>query len=412
MKVLWICTVWPEPTSSAAGFRTLRLVRALQKRGHSQCVVSPAKDNVFRNELEQKGIETYNAEPNDSAFDQFLLERVPDVVIFDRFMMEEQFSWRVRLHAPNATRILDTVDLHSLRRLRERRFKKGLDESETLERVDMADDTLRELAAIWRSDLSLITSTTEMKLLQRTYGVAADLLLLCSFGYEVQPISLGFKERSNIVFIGNFNHKPNADAVHFLQNSLWGQIRSACARVGIPDCELHIYGAYTPQQLRGSNGIRIKGCASNAYEVLSQYRVNLAPLRFGAGIKGKISDGWFVGTPCVGTSCAAEGMHDNLEFGGTVVDNPAEFAEAVAQLYVDEISWAQASERGVTIINTLFSAEAYERSFVDGVEQAHSTREDRRSRNFIGELLWYESNRSTEYFSRWIESKNRNLSST
>jgi glycosyltransferase involved in cell wall biosynthesis len=374
-------------------------------------VVSPARDNVFRTELEQSGIETCQVEANDSAFDRFLSERNPDVVIFDRFMIEEQFSWRVRLHAPEATRVLDTVDLHSLRRLRERRVKQGLDGDKTLDIADTSDDTLRELAAIWRSDLSLITSTSEMKLLQTTYGVALELLLLCSFGYDSPPIPPAFTERSNIVFIGNFNHKPNADAVQFLQNCLWNEIRNACARAGVKDCELHIYGAYTPQHLGGCDNakdrLRIKGWAPNAHEVLSQYRVNLAPLRFGAGIKGKISDGWYVGTPCVGTSCAAEGMHGDLDFGGIVVDDPAEFAEAVAGLYVDEVRWNQASERGITIINQVFSAEMHERRFIEAIELAHCTREERRSRNFIGRLLWYESNRCTEYFSRWIECKNR-----
>ncbi len=411
MKILWICTVWPEPTSSAAGVRTLALLRALQKGGHDLWVLSPARDTVFRTELERSGIETHHFEPNDSAFDEFLSARVPDIVIFDRFMIEEQFSWRVRLHAPQATRVLDTVDLHSLRRLREKSVKLGLSGGDTLDHVDTSPDTLRELAAIWRSDLALITSTSEMRLLQCTYGVSLDLLSLCSFGYPFPPASPAFTERGNIVFIGNFNHKPNADAVQFLQNSLWTEIRNACARAGVDDCELHIYGAYTPQHLGGRDSardrFRIKGWAPNVHEALSQYRVNLAPLRFGAGIKGKISDGWYAGTPCVGTSCAAEGMHGELDFGGVVVDDPAGFAEAVAGLYVDEIRWNQASERGTTIVRELFSREVHERRFIEAIEQAHLNREVRRLRNFIGALLWYESNRSTEYFSRWIECKNR-----
>jgi hypothetical protein len=105
-------------------------------------------------------------------------------------------------------------------------------------------------------------------------------------------------------------------------------------------------------------------------------------------------------------------MHGDLDFGGIVVDDPAEFAEAVARLYVDEVRWNQSSERGITIINQVFSAEMHERRFIEAIELAHCTREERRSRNFIGTLLWYESNRCTEFFSRWIECKNKNLSST
>jgi len=410
MKILWICTVWPEPTSSAAGFRTLGLMRAVHERGHSLLVASPACDTVFRSELEKIGIGTCQVVPNDSAFDEVLSVRRPDLVIFDRFMVEEQFSWRVKLHAPQATRVLDTVDLHSLRRKREKMAKECGNGTATCDCIDSSDDTLREMAAIWRSDLTLITSTTEMNLLVSTYGVSAELLSLCSFGYSAPLSAPLFAERGNVVFIGNFNHKPNADAVQYLQTSLWSEIRSACRRAGAPECQLHIYGAYMPQHLCGSNrvvnGIHFKGWAADAHEALSHYRVNLAPLRFGAGIKGKVSDGWYAGTPCVGTSLAAEGMHEELEFGGIIANDPDDFSEAVASLYTDEVLWTEASSRGKAIINRHFPAEAHYRRFIETLEQAHSHRESRRSKNFIGTLLWYESNRSTEYFSRWIECKN------
>lgn len=386
------------------------MIRALQTSGHTLLVASPAKDNTFRTELEKSRIETCHVVPNDAAFDNLLTVFRPDIVIFDRFMTEEQFSWRVRVHAPMATRVLDTVDLHSLRRVRERRVKGGGDRSDVLNTIDTSDDTLRELAAIWRSDLSLITSTIEMNLLLRTYGLSSELLSHCSFGYAPPGITPSFVERNHVVFIGNFNHKPNADAVQYLQNSLWPKIQDACGRVGVHDCELHIYGAYMPQHIKASDSavsrLYFKGWASDAHDVLSHYRVNLAPLRFGAGIKGKVSDGWYAGTPCVGTSCAAEGMHGELDFGGIILDDPVAFAEAVAELYTNEMVWTQASEQGLAIIREIFSAEEHKRCFIETLEQAHLHQEQRRSKNFIGALLWYESNRSTEYFSRWIECKN------
>jgi glycosyltransferase involved in cell wall biosynthesis len=365
---------------------------------------------MFRTALEQSGIETCSGVPNDPAFDELLCVRSPDVVIFDRFMTEEQFSWRVRLHAPKAMRVLDTVDLHSLRRLRQRMVKENFHPSDHLDTIDTSDDTLRELAAIWRSDLTLITSTSELSLLQDRYGVSSELLALSSFGYAAPPVAPLFAERRDVVFIGNFNHKPNADAVQYLRDELWPRIQSASRRAGADDFELHIYGAYIPPHMQASdnpvNGFRIKGWVSDAHAVLARYRVNLAPLRFGAGIKGKISDGWYVGTPCVGTSCAAEGMHGEQEFGGIVIDDPLEFAEAVVRLYTDENLWTQASRHGSSIIRILFSAEEHERSFLGILEQAHMQLDRRRAANFIGTLLWYESNRSTEYFSRWIECKN------
>jgi len=411
LKILWICTVWPEPTSSAAGFRTVSLFEALRENGHSVTITSPAKTNIFRSALEQSGFETEQVFANNASFDHYISEKKPDVVIFDRFMTEEQFSWRVRLCLPQATRILDTVDLHSLRRLREKHVKQENFNSTSALGMDTSNDTLRELAAIWRSDLTLVTSTTELELLLRVYGVAPDLLTLCSFGYPLPKKLIIFGERKDLIFIGNFNHEPNIDAVHFLRDSLWAEIRNASARFGVSDCELHIYGAYIPQRVKELDSVkerfRIKGWASNAHEVLSHYRVNLAPLRFGAGIKGKVSDGWYVGTPCVGTTYAAEGMHGELPFGGLVADQVKDFAQAVAQLYTEESLWNQAQENGIKIIKNLFSLQETNRRFVASIEQSHQTQEQLRAKNFIGALLWYQTNRSTEYFSRWIECKNK-----
>jgi len=409
MKILWILVVWPEPDSSAAGVRTLQLIEACRAAGNEVFVISACQENAYRESLQAKGFPSFQFLPNDSKFDDFIRELNPDIVFFDRFMIEEQFSWRVRAQCPTAFRVLDTVDLHSLRRARQRSVDRE-EISNSTEHINLqSDDAFREVAAIFRSDLSLIVSPIEEHLLKTKYSVPDFLLGSCAFFYPpIEPTS-DFSNRNHFVSIGNFNHQPNIDSFRLLKTSLWQKVQKALERRGVVGTELHIYGAYAPNEFLSNKafaGIRYKGKAENAVRTLGEYRVNLAPLRFGAGIKGKVADGWAAGTPCVGTSIAAEGMHGNFEFGGIVEDNWDEFAEAAAELYCNQAAWEEAKIAGQYLLGELFGMDKLS-SFIAILPERVSNLPDIRTRNIIGSILWYESNRCTEYFSRWIELKEK-----
>ena len=402
MKVLWIALVWPEPESSAAGVRTRQLIAALKSAGHELHVSSPCKTNDYREQLETLGVQTAHFAPNDSNFDTFVKELNPELVLFDRFMAEEQFSWRVREQCPEALRILDTIDLHSLRRARERVVLEN-------EKLDLgSEDALREVAAIFRSDLSLLVSPEEIALLTGHYRIPPELLTLTRMFCELSETIPKFSERKNFVVIGNFNHAPNADSCRVLHQELWRKIRAR-----LPEAELHIYGSYPSQQILKlsdpKSGFIVKGWTEDARLTLGQYRVNLAPLRFGAGIKGKVLEGWAVGTPCVGTSVAAEGICEDLTFGGFVENNWEQFAERAVQLHQDQECWDRASADGQTVLKELYGVEKNAKKFMQEIEKLVAEKEARRSRNYIGAMLWREQNRSTEFFSRWIESKNAKI---
>lgn len=372
---------------------------------------SPCKQNVYQQALEHRGISTVQFAPNDSAFDSYVADIQPDIVFFDRFMIEEQFGWRVRAHCPQALRVLDTCDLHSLRRLRQGKLRKGED-VHCLSDADLqTDDALREIAAILRSDLSLIISDAELDLLNHRYGIPEESLELCRFFYPEPLPSKNFHQRKHFAVIGNFNHAPNVDSIRVLHEGLWEKIRHRLHQQGVWDVELHVYGAYPTDAMlkldNSSNGFRVLGKVEDAQTMFADYRVNLAPLRFGAGLKGKISDGWAAGTPCVATSIAAEGMHTSMACGGFVEDDHEKFADQAALLYSNAAIWQKASEQGKAILNEQFSLAKNSRDFLHAIDRAVSLKEDRRQRNHIGAMLWHQHNRSTEYFSRWIEMKNR-----
>jgi glycosyltransferase involved in cell wall biosynthesis len=158
---------------------------------------------------------------------------------------------------------------------------------------------------------------------------------------------------------------------------------------------------------RPESGFRVCGSAPDQYAALARHRVNLAPLRFGAGIKGKISDGWLVGTPAVATSIGAEGMGDDeAPWGGRVADSVEDFAQAAAALYQEENLWRQCSDAGKRILRARFGRAEGERRLFESLEAAIDDLAGSRERNVVGAMLRHQLHRSTEYFSRWIEAKN------
>lgn len=416
-RALIIGYVWPEPKSSAAGVRDLDLIAAFREFGYEVHVASHAKRNDWTEALASSGVFVHEIELNRSTFDRWLAELAPDLVVFDRFVTEEQFGARVERAVPGALRILDTQDLHSLRRERAARLLGGAD-AEAIENagadLGAKPDFLRELAAIYRSDLTLVLSDHEFRLLREHFGVPATLLHYLPFCYAADSLPCpAFVERAHFAFIGNFRHPPNYDAIFWTVREIWPEIRAR-----LPRAELHIYGAYPPREVSElasrRDGIVFHGPVPEAALALAGHRVNLAALRFGAGIKGKIAEGWRVGTPAVTTEIGAEGMRDAegmgdtenpRDFGGTVAASPRELAEAATALHEAANLWERASAAGTRILRTKFGRDRNFSAFRAVLGTLARERDHRRARNTVGAMLRLHQHRATDYFSRWIELK-------
>ena len=160
------------------------------------------------------GYQTADIKMNDSSFDVFVTDLNPDVVLFNRFLTEEQFGWRVAENCPQALRMLDTENLHSLRHVREQCFKKDIPFTTDAWLAD--DKTKREIASIYRCDLSLIISSYELELLTDVLNIDKSLLLLLPFMVDEITTETNwktFEDREDFVFIGGGKHAPNIDAV-------------------------------------------------------------------------------------------------------------------------------------------------------------------------------------------------------
>lgn len=407
MKVLIIGIVWPEPNSSAAGSRMMQLIELFKAQEWELSFVSPAVKTPHSVDLESLGIQTEVIKLNHDSFDEYLKSFAPDIVLFDRFMIEEQFGWRVAEHCPDALRILDTEDLHCLRKVRQEAFKKELKfQKESLLTSEIAK---REIASIYRCDLTLIISTYEMELLSTVFKVDKALLwylpfLLNSLKDDHFKNFPEFEERSHFMTIGNFKHEPNWNMVLYLKERIWPLIKKE-----LPEAELHVYGSYpsgkVTQLHNEKQGFLVKGWAEDANQVMQKAKVCLAPLRFGAGIKGKFVEAMQNGTPSVTTTIGAEGMHLDLPWSGKIVDEVEEIVASAITLYTDKAAWEVSQNNGKTIINRIYKKELYSSDFINQLDKIYSDLKWHRRNNFIGSLLLHHTLQSTKYLSKWITEK-------
>ncbi len=401
-KVLFIGLVWPEPTSSAAGTRIVQLVQLFLANGDEVHFASAASKSDFSFDLESLDVINHEIKLNDSSFNDWLTDLNPNVVVFDRFMIEEQYGWRVQQECPNALRILDTEDLHFLRHARQQSIKHRTE-------LDLYNDvTKRELAAIFRCDLSLIISQAEMDLLQE-FNINSQLLYYLPF-LEEKIISTEhwktFEERKDFIFIGNYLHEPNWQTLQYLKTSVWLLLRKK-----LPEASLHIYGAYATEKVTQLQNAREKffvhGRAESARGTISEHRILLAPLLFGAGAKGKFIDAMQTGTPIASTTVGAEGMANGLDWAGIINDDLETFVDETVELYQNEEKWKQAQQNGIKIINELYAKNKFETSFLTRVADMEENLNEHRQQNFFGEILKHHTLQSTKYMSLWIEEKNK-----
>jgi hypothetical protein len=410
-RVLILGFVWPEPNSSAAGGRMVELISIFKEHGFDVTFASSASDSDYMIDLGSLAVTKKSITLNCSSFDVFVKELNPTIVLFDRFMMEEQYGWRVAENCPDALRLLDTEDLHCLRLARQKAFKEKRQFS--TDDLLVEDVAKREIASILRCDISLMIAEYEIELLQSVFKIDTDLLYYLPLLLEsiadsnIQNLP-SFENRNNFVFIGNFLHEPNWNAVQYLKETIWPLIRKQ-----MPEAVLQIYGAYPSQKVlqlhQPKDGYYIMGRADDAQEVGRNARVVLAPLRFGAGIKGKLVEAMQCGTPSVTTIIGAESMCGDLPWNGFISDEPQTFADNAVELYQDKTIWLKAQENGFDIIEKRYLKSLFEDDFVKYILKVQTHLKQHRLDNFMGTLLQHHTLTSTKYMSRWIEEKNKKL---
>jgi O-antigen biosynthesis protein len=405
-KILVIGYVWPEPNSSAAGSHIMSIMRLFLSQNWQVEFSTPCALSEHMIDLQKEGISSKSIELNSDSFDEYVKQFNPNIVMFDRFMMEEQFGHRVEKNCPNALKILDTEDLQCLRNARHHALK----ENREMNKSDLFSDLAkREIAAVLRCDISLIISSYEMTLLEETFKIDKSLLFYLPFMVNIDDcakLTKSFEQREHFMTIGNFRHAPNWDIVLYLQK-IWPLIRKE-----LPNAELHIYGSYPPPKATALNnpktGFLIKGWAVNAQDVMEQSKLCLAPIRFGAGIKGKLLDAMITQTPSITTTLGSEGMCDSEQWPGIIADDMQEFVNSAISLYKDKNLWLEKQNHCTELLKSKYDSNSLGKALIEKILEVSENLNEHRLNNFTGSMLKHHTMASTKYMSQWISVKNAN----
>ncbi|WP_414898726.1 glycosyltransferase [Rhodovulum sp. YEN HP10] len=353
--VIFVDSVPPMPDQDAGSVTASNFIDIFLERGAEVVFYSTARrmwDNPYALALAARGVVclTDPVVRNYAQACEHIAAAGYDRLSFllTRIYAGGEFVERTRARFPQARLVFNTVDLHGLRELREARI------AGSTARAFAAQTTFaRERDIIQRCDATILLSEAEMNELSPTLGHAN--LHLIPMVNEFSPPRAGYSQRRGLMFIGGFAHHPNIDAVEYILDELWTPIRARD-----PEMVLKIVGPHFPARLRDRlpEGVEALGFVPDLGAALEQVRLSLAPLRYGAGIKGKIGTSLSHGVPCVATSLAAEGM--GLQSGRDILvaDTPEAFAEAVLSLHGDEMLWTRMSRAGYDFCEARYSRRA------------------------------------------------------
>ncbi len=358
-RILWIEACMLTPDQDSGSLRTWRLLQLLRQM---EVKVSFVADNLeyrapYVGELQQQGIEVLYA-PYITSVTQYLREQLAqyDAVVLCRHYIAIQYVDLIRRIAPQVYILFDTIDLHFLR-LRRQAALDGSAKTRQLAKQAYEE----EMTVIARSDLTLVVSEVERDLLARECP-KARVQVLSNVHDPVEPVK-PFASRKNLLFVGGFQHPPNVDAVQFFAEEIWPQVRAQ-----LPEVQAQIIGSKMPADLRAYGqraGLNMLGYVEDLQPYLEGCRISIAPLRYGAGVKGKVNQSMSYGLPVVATPAAVEGMFLRHGENVLIAESGDAFAREILRLYEDADLWNRLSQAGLENVRTRFSSETARRRLLE-----------------------------------------------
>ncbi len=340
------------PDRDCGSLRMMQLIHAVLRRGHHVTFIGNHMDvfSPYLENLQGIGVEVIHP-PHYASIPEYLKQHGSEfkLAIISRAEVAALQLTTVRSFAPRARIVFDTVDLHFLREERQAHVQ----QDETLKSV-IADRKKQELRLARRADLTLVVSPVE-KLIVEKECPGLDVRVLPTI-YPVEERDLpGFADRRGLIFIGGFQHPANVDAVPYFVREVLPRILQR-----LPDVIFQVVGPDAPDDVLAlsSSCVQFLGYVPEVTPLFDRARVSVAPIRFGAGVKGKVNQSMALGVPTVVTSIAAEGMHLLHEHDAMIADDPGAFAEAVVRLYTSEDLWNRLSANGRASVRQHFSVEA------------------------------------------------------
>ena len=357
-RVLVIDATTPEPDKDSGSVRLANLMQCCRDLGYGVTFFADNRDYAggYTRDLQRSGIEVLYHPWLDSLHD-FFRERGGEFeyVIISRHYIAINYISLLKRYCPDAHFIFDTVDLHYLREQRLAELEQSLPLSRTAEQTRRS-----ELSVIKAADATLVVSTVEKAMLEQ--DAPGEKVHILSNIHQVPGRDKDFAERKDIYFVGGYQHPPNVDAACWFVNEIWPLIHRQ-----LPSMRFHLIGSKAPERVRALNGdgVVFHGFVESLQPFLSDCRLAVAPLRYGAGVKGKVNMSMAHGQPVVATPAAVEGMFAEHERELLVAEDAESFAREVVRLYQDEDLWNRLSQASVENVETHFSLAAARASLTE-----------------------------------------------
>ncbi|MGB8341496.1 MAG: glycosyltransferase [Chthoniobacterales bacterium] len=341
----------PMPDRDAGSLRMFNILLILHRLGHRVTFVPDNLADIppYAEELQKRGVEVL-CHPYIKSIRAYLEEKGYqfDTVILSRCDFARKHIADVRRHAPQSRVIFDTVDLHFLRQRREADLARDPSLQKKAE-----EKQLEEYRVIEQADETWVVSDFELELLRSELPDSS--IELMSMIVDVPGSATPFSLRHDYLFIGSFQHTPNIDAVLFFVNEVYPLVRQS-----LPEANFYVIGDKAPPSViaLASEKVIVTGPLPDVKPYFDTVKLSIAPLRYGAGVKGKINQSMGLGVPVVATSLAAEGMSLTHRHEILIADDPQAFAAALIELYQSEELWLQVSNCGLAKTRTAYSDEA------------------------------------------------------
>lgn len=381
----------------SGSLRMLEIVRILREAGHTLTFLAYTETAPkYQRILEDLGVECVSdanraLRKSADAMRCFLISHDFEVAILSMYNCYNRYASYIRSALPKCRLVFDTTDLASLR------CKRQAEIEGTAEAFAYAEQVKAEETAALKDADSIWTVSEEERKLVSDLIPGSDVRVVGNI-HRIEEVRVGFQERKGLAFIGSYGHAPNIDGVRWFMKYVFPIIKNR-----LPDVEVSIIGPNPPEDFheyaKHYAGVRVTGYVEDHRSILSSSRVGIAPLRFGAGVKGKIAEYFCCGLPCVSTTIGIEGM--NLIPGKEVLvgDTPEDFAGAVIQAYTNPDIWLGLSESGVEYVMRELSIRAVAPRLLAAVESASRIKK-KKHKAVWGNILW--CIRNPRKLNRWV----------
>ena len=361
-RALFIDFKAPTPDRDAGSNAALSHIIALQQLGYKVVFVPSnlLKLEPYTANLQKIGVECLHA-PYIGSVEEVFRRKGPafDLVYLHRFDTADQFTEAARRACPDCRIVYSVADLHFLRMYRQMDIL-----ADPSSHAAAAMQERRELAAMLQVDHVIVHSPYEATLLGRALPTVP--VSVVPWAVRADPVADAFAVRSGFAFVGGFRHGPNVDAAQVLARSIMPLLRERNVHI-----TAFIVGSHLPTDVAAlsTEDFRIVGFIPRLIDVLGRVRLTVAPLRYGAGIKGKVLDSFALGLPCVMSEVAAEGLELPKPLDWLVAGSDADFAEKIIRLHEDEALNGDMAAAGLAYIGARYSAAAVMSALAGAVEK-------------------------------------------